>query len=208
MLGTQACNRGSESVTGKVVQLHTPLGEEVLSLRAGDHVELSGIVYTARDEAHLRMQEEGIPFDPQGAAIYHCGPVVQDNRIIAGGPTTSARMNELSGFLLDRGVRALIGKGGMGVRVREQLKNRGIYLAFTGGCAALASSHMTLKGVFFKDLGMAEAIWVIELDHLPLVVGIDAQGNDLFEKVIQRAKQEYEQNTEKSYDLVGKGHKE
>ena len=180
-------------MTGSVVQLHTPLGEEVLSLRAGDRVEISGIVYTARDEAHLRMQKDGIPFDPKGAVIYHCGPVIQDNRIIAAGPTTSARMNELSGFLLDQGVRALIGKGGMGSRVREQLKNRGVYLAFTGGCAALASSHMTLKGVFFPDLGMAEAIWVIELDHLPLVVGIDALGNDLFDTVIQHAKQEYTQ---------------
>jgi fumarate hydratase subunit beta len=180
-------------VTGNVVQLHTPLGEEVLSLRAGDRVELSGIVYTARDEAHQRMQKEGIPFDPKGAAIYHCGPVVQDNRIIAAGPTTSARMNELTGFLLDRGVRALIGKGGMGALVREQLRNRGVYLAFTGGCAALASSHMTLRGEFFPDLGMAEAIWVIELDHLPLVVGIDAQGNDLFEAVMRQAKQVYEQ---------------
>jgi fumarate hydratase subunit beta len=179
-------------MTSKVARLHTPLGEEVLSLHAGDHVELSGIVYTARDEAHLRMQEEGIPFNPQGAVIYHCGPVVQDKRIIAAGPTTSARMNELSGFLLDRGVRALIGKGGMGERVREQLKNRGIYLAFTGGCAALASSHMTLKGVFFEDLGMAEAIWIIELDRLPLVVGIDAQGNDIFDAVMRHAKQEYE----------------
>jgi fumarate hydratase subunit beta len=79
----------------------------------------------------------------------------------------------------------------MGVRVREQLKNRGIYLAFTGGCAALASSHMTLKGVFFEDLGMAEAIWVIEFDHLPLIVGIDAQGNDIFDKVRKHAEQEY-----------------
>ena len=112
-------------MTGEAVQLHTPLGDEVLSLRAGDHVELSGIVYTARDEAHMRMQQSGIPFDPRGAAIYHCGPVVQDNRIIAAGPTTSARMNELSGFLLDHGVRALIGKGGMGLRVREQLKKPG-----------------------------------------------------------------------------------
>jgi len=179
-------------MTSKVARLHTPLGEEVLSLRAGDHVELSGIVYTARDEAHMRMQKEGIPFNPQGAVIYHCGPVVQDKRIIAAGPTTSARMNELSGFLLDRGVRALIGKGGMGERVREQLKNRGIYLAFTGGCAALASSHMTQKGVFFEDLGMAEAIWIIELDCLPLVVGIDAQGNDIFDAVMKHAKVEYE----------------
>ena len=173
------------------VQLHTPLGKEVLELYAGNHVELSGIVYTARDEAHIRMQAEGIPFDPVGAVIYHCGPVVKDNRIIAAGPTTSARMNDLSGFLIEKGVRAFIGKGGMGVLMRTQLKNRGIYLAFTGGCAALASSHMTVKGVFFEDLGMAEAIWVIELDHLPLVVGIDAHGNDLFDKVMQRAKQEY-----------------
>lgn len=175
------------------VHLRTPLGKEVFGLHAGDHVELSGIVYTARDEAHIRMKAEGIPFDPEGAVIYHCGPVIQDNRVIAAGPTTSARMNELTGFLLDKGVRALIGKGGMGAKVREHLKNRGVYLAFTGGCAALASSHMKVKGVFFKDLGMAEAIWVIELDRLPLVVGIDAHGNDLFERVIHRANQEYEQ---------------
>ena len=93
------------------IQLHTPLGNEILALRAGDQVELSGLVYTARDEAHLRMQKEGIPFDPKGAVIYHCGPVIQDKRVIAAGPTTSARMNELSGFLFDKGVRALIGKG-------------------------------------------------------------------------------------------------
>jgi fumarate hydratase subunit beta len=181
-------------MTPPSVQLHTPLGKEVLGLHAGDRVDLSGIVYTARDEAHIRMQAEGIPFDPEGAVIYHCGPVIRDNRVIAAGPTTSARMNELAGFLIQKGVRAFIGKGGMGALVREQLKDRGVYLAFTGGCAALASSHMTVKGVFFKDLGMAEAIWVIELDHLPLVVGIDAHGNDLFDTVIQRAKQEYKQN--------------
>lgn len=170
-----------------VIQLTTPLGDEILALHAGDRVELSGTVYTARDEAHLRMKNEGIPFDPKGAVIYHCGPVVKDDKIVAAGPTTSARMNTLSGFLLDRGVRGLIGKGGMDATVREQLRGRGIYFAFTGGCAALAASHMTLKGVHFPDLGMAEAVWVIELDRLPLVVGIDAQGNDLFEAVLEHA---------------------
>jgi fumarate hydratase subunit beta len=165
----------------KIVQLKTPLGDEVLQLKAGDPVELSGIVYTARDEAHLRMQETGIPFDPVGAVVYHCGPVIQDKNVIAAGPTTSARMNELSGFLIEKGVRGLIGKGGMGATVRKQLKGRGVYLAFTGGCAALASSHMALKGVHFEDLGMAEAVWAIELDHLPLVVGIDSHGNDIFD---------------------------
>ena len=178
-------------MTREVVQLRTPLGNEVLDLHAGDHVELSGIVYTARDEAHLRMQKDGIPFDPEGAVVYHCGPVVKDNRILAAGPTTSARMNELSGFLIEKGVRGLIGKGGMGATVRKQLKGRAVYFAFTGGCAALASSHMTLRDVHYEELGMAEAVWAIELDRLPLVVGIDAHGNDIFEAVRRNAETAY-----------------
>jgi fumarate hydratase subunit beta len=176
-----------KKVTG-VKELHTPLGDEVLSLRAGDRVTLSGVVYTARDEAHLRMQEEGIPFDPEGAVVYHCGPVVAGGRIVAAGPTTSARMDSLTGFLLDAGVRGIIGKGGMGKGVVELLRGRAVYLAFTGGCAALAASRMRLRGVYFQDLGMAEAVWAIELDRLPLVVGIDARGNDLFGRVWDKAK--------------------
>lgn len=173
------------------MKLKTPLGDEVLSLRAGDRVSLSGIVYTARDEAHLRMMEDGIPFNPIGAAIYHCGPVIQDEQIIAAGPTTSARMNQLSGFLLDRGVRCLIGKGGMDEHVREALMGRAVYLAFTGGCAALAASHMELKGVYFPDLGMAEAIWVIEVTDLLVVVGIDASGRDIFSENDSHARKRF-----------------
>ena len=121
MLGVPPGERG-----GETLNLKTPLGDEVLDLRAGDRVSLSGTIYTARDEAHLRMMEEGIPFDPEGAAVYHCGPVVQDGRLLAAGPTTSARMNSLSGFLIDAGVRALIGKGGMGQEVAERLRGRGV----------------------------------------------------------------------------------
>jgi fumarate hydratase subunit beta len=180
---------GNKSRGGvEVIDLATPLGDEVLSLRAGDRVTLSGIVYTARDEAHLRMKEEGIPFDPRGAVIYHCGPVVAGERIIAAGPTTSARMDSLTGFLIDAGVHGIIGKGGMGREVVDLLRGKAVYLAFTGGCAALAASRMYLKGVFFPDLGMAEAVWVIEVDHLSLVVGIDAHGNDLFGRVQEEAK--------------------
>ena len=178
-------------VKSACTQLKTPLGNEVLSLHAGDRVELSGMVYTARDEAHLRMREEGIPFDPKGAVIYHCGPVIKDDRVIAAGPTTSSRMNELSGFLLDKGIRGIIGKGGMGEKVRDQLRNKAVYFAFTGGCAALASERMTLRGVFFSDLGMAEAIWAIELDRLPLVVAMDAHGNDIFAAARETAKEEF-----------------
>lgn len=175
----------------KPVQLKTPLGKEILALNAGDHVELSGTVYTARDEAHLRMMKEGIPFKAEGAAVYHCGPVIGDGKVIAAGPTTSARLNNLTEFLIDAGVHALIGKGGMGSAVRDQLRGRGVYLAFTGGAAALAASHMALKGVYFEDLGMAEAVWVIELDRLPLVVGIDAHGGDIFEQVRENAKKAF-----------------
>ncbi|MDD1684858.1 MAG: FumA C-terminus/TtdB family hydratase beta subunit [Methanoregula sp.] len=182
----------------KAIQLKTPLGEEVLQLKAGDHVELSGIVYTARDEAHLRMQKEGVPIDPTGAVIYHCGPVIHNKKVIAAGPTTSARMNEISGFLIEKGVRGFIGKGGMGSTMREQLKNRGVYFAFTGGCAALAASHMTLKGVYFMDLGMAEAVWKLDLDRLPLVVGIDAHGNDIFEAARQHAKAAFTEYSKKT----------
>jgi len=173
------------------MKIKTPLGDEILTLRAGDSVLLSGTIYTARDEAHLRMMEEKIPFDPEGAAIYHCGPVIQDDQIIAAGPTTSARMNRLTGFLLDAGVRCLIGKGGMSKDVATSLKGRGVYLAFTGGCAALAASHMKLTGVFYPDLGMAEAIWEIEVNSLPLVVGIDATGGNLFSRVDERARERY-----------------
>ncbi|MBT8507974.1 fumarate hydratase [Methanomicrobiaceae archaeon CYW5] len=171
--------------------LTTPLGDEVLDLQAGDRVTLTGIVYTARDEAHLRMQEEGFPFDPKGAAVYHCGPVIGENCVVAAGPTTSARMNTLTGFLLDAGVRALIGKGGMNDEVLGLLEGRAVYLAFTGGCAALAASRMKVRGVWFEDLGMPEAVWALELDHLPLTVGMDAHGHNLFGDVAQRAQAEF-----------------
>ena len=136
------------------MKLTTPLGEEVLDLTAGDRVLLSGTVYTARDEAHLKIQEAGFPFNPEGAVLYHCGPVIQDNAVVAAGPTTSARMNALTKPMLDAGIRGLIGKGGMSDEVVEALRGRGVYFAFTGGCAALAASCMRLKGVHYAELGI------------------------------------------------------
>lgn len=167
--------------------LHTPLDDRVLGLHAGDRVLLSGRIYTARDRAHERMRSEGIPFDPCGAVIYHCGPVVKDGRIIAAGPTTSARLDPFTPALIEAGVRGIIGKGGMSDKVVSALRGKGIYLAFTGGCAALAASRMRLEGVIWDDLGMAEAIWIIELEELPLVVGIDAHGRSLYAEVHRAA---------------------
>ncbi len=173
------------------IRLKTPLGEEILDLRAGDRVELSGTIYTARDEAHMRMIEEEIPFDPEGAVIFHCGPVISDGKVVAAGPTTSARLNSICGFLLDAGVKAFIGKGGMSRGVSELMKERAVYLAYTGGCAALAASKMKLKGVYFEDLGMAEAIWEIEVDRLPLTVAMDAHGGDLYSGVSESAQRSF-----------------
>lgn len=174
-----------------MTELKTPLGEEVLDLAAGDMVYLSGVIYTARDEAHLEMMEKGIPFDPAGAAIYHCGPVIKDSKVVAAGPTTSARLNSLCGFLVEKGVRAFIGKGGMGENVSEILKGCGVYLAYTGGCAALAASKMKLKGVYYEDLGMAEAVWEIEVDRLPLIVAMDSKGGDMYREVSKKAAENF-----------------
>ncbi|KAF5089884.1 L(+)-tartrate dehydratase subunit beta [anaerobic digester metagenome] len=176
MLGSTACNGGGFSMK----HLTTPLGEEILDLKAGEMVTLSGIVYTARDEAHLHIMEHGFPFDPHGAVLYHCGPVIQDNSIVVAGPTTSARMNPLTGFMIDAGIRGIMGKGGMSAHVRDQLRGRAVYFAFTGGCANLAAARMNLTGVHYSELGMAEAVWIIELDKLPLTVAMDAHGGDLF----------------------------
>ena len=192
------CNNGDEKDGAKGadcagVELKTPLGSEILSLHAGQRVYLTGTIYTARDEAHLEMQKCGIPFNPKGAVIYHCGPVVdtEKNVIVAAGPTTSARMNSLCGFLIDAGVCAFIGKGGMSRDVLEKLRGRGVYLAYTGGCAALAASRMKLKGVSYPHLGMAEAVWEIECDRLPLTVAMDSNGGDIYADVSGSARKSF-----------------
>ena len=186
--------------------LTTPLcQDDIRKLRAGDIVYLSGTVYTARDEAHLRILEltdEGkpLPFDLEGAAVYHCGPLMQQEdggwRAVAAGPTTSARMTDMTPDLLDNyNVRAIIGKGGM-KDIAPVLKDRCVYLAYTGGCAALAVDMITdVKGVHWLELGMPEAVWVLEVkDFGPLVVGVDAGGRDLFGEVMERAGTAFDKN--------------
>lgn len=180
-------------------ELSTPLKkDDIKKLVAGDVVYISGIVYTARDEAHAHILEldnrdEELPFDLEGAAIYHCGPLMikeEDKwKAIAAGPTTSARMSGMTPKLLEKhAVCALIGKGGM-QGVAETLKNRCVYLAYTGGCAALAAESIKrVRSVHWPQLGMPEAVWELEVERFgPLVVGIDAHGNDLFEKVREHA---------------------
>lgn len=179
--------------------LQTPLKiKDIEKLNAGDIVYISGEVLTARDEAHARileMKEKGekLPFSLEGAVIYHCGPLMQQTKtgwkVISAGPTTSGRMSKMTPPLLKaHEVRAIIGKGGM-KGVADSLKNRCVYLAYTGGCAALAAELIKeVKTVHWLDLGMPEAVWVLRVEKFgPLIVGIDAKGKDIFAEVRGKA---------------------
>lgn len=179
--------------------LSTPLKrEDILRLDIGDVVYLTGTILTARDEAHARIlelteQEEELPFDLESSVIYHCGPLMQQKdekwEVVAAGPTTSARMSRMTPQLLEKyNVLALVGKGGM-KNVTEALKDSCVYLAFTGGCAALAAENIKdVPTVHWLDLGMPEAVWELKVENFgPLIVGIDAKGNDLFSIIEEKA---------------------
>ncbi|HIH87280.1 MAG TPA: hypothetical protein HA304_05195 [Methanosarcinales archaeon] len=186
-----------EDIAGQDIPHHLTIPlcrDDIMDLQAGDIVYLSGTIYTARDEAHLRILEltnEGkpLPFDLEGAALYHCGPLMQKDsggwRTVAAGPTTSARMTDMTPRVLDNyNVRAIIGKGGM-KNIAPVLEDRCVYLAYTGGCAALAVDMIKdVRDVHWLDLGMPEAVWVLEVENFgPLIVGVDAKGRDLYEEV-------------------------
>ncbi len=180
--------------TMTIHHLSTPLTlPAVARLHAGDLVYLSGTVMTVRDRACNRiLGASDIPFDLENAVIYHCGPIVREVdgswEVIAAGPTTSSRLNSQTADILDRfGVHAIIGKGGMSIA--DAMRDRCAYLAYTGGCAAVAADHIdSVRGVNWIDLGMAEAVWVLEMrDFGPLIVGIDSHGRNLFDEVQRRA---------------------
>ena len=171
--------------------LYTPIAEsDVRKLKAGDVIHVSGILFTARDEAHRVLLERGAPFPLEGLALFHCGPVVQKVgegwRVVAAGPTTSARMELFEAeFLAKFRPRVIIGKGGMGERTLKALSQVGaVYTHFTGGAGALAAQAIRrVKEVhFLEELGIPEAVWVFEVERFgPLVVAMDAHGRSLYQ---------------------------
>jgi fumarate hydratase subunit beta len=186
-------------------QLTTPVAEEAITeLQVGDVVYLTGELFTARDRAHHRLLEylnadkgSEIPIPP-GAILYHCGPVVrrwnEAWEVLAAGPTTSSRMDLMTPSLIEQlQIRGIIGKGGMGDATRAAMQRHGcVYLAMTGGAAVLASARIkAVKKVYWIDLGMAEAVWQLGVvDFGPLVVGIDAHGTSLYERVTAEARRQ------------------
>lgn len=196
-----------------IYKLKTPISEEdVRKLRVNDTIYITGIMVTARDQAHRRALElakkgEKIPVDLKGLAVFHCGPIVKkegDKWIaVAAGPTTSTRMDIFEDeFIKTFGVRVVVGKGGMGKRTTEAMQKHGaVYGAFTGGAAVLAARTIkNIRTVEWFDLGVPEALWVFEVEDFgPLTVSIDSQGSNLFEDI----KKQVEQNKQKIYAKLG-----
>ncbi len=196
-----------------VYKLKTPISEEdVRKLKVNDTIYITGIIFTARDEAHHRALEfhekrKELPIDLQGLAVFHCGPIVRKKGdewiMVAAGPTTSTRMDLFEDeFIKNFRVRMVIGKGGMGKRTTDAMKKYGaVYGALTGGAAVLAAKAIkNVRSVEWFDLGMPEAMWILEVEEFgPLTVAIDAHGNNLFEDVQKRV----EETKQKIYEKLG-----
>ena len=196
-----------------VHKLRTPISEaEIRKLNVNDTLYVSGTIVTARDQAHkraLEYSERGIPLpvNLEGLAIFHCGPVMrkEDDKwiTVAAGPTTSTRMEVYEAdFIRQFKPRVVIGKGGMGEKTTEAMDKYGaVYGAFTGGAAVLAANAVkNVKDVAWLDLGMPEAMWILEVEDFgPLVVAIDSFGKNLYRDVAGRV----EQNKKRIYRKLG-----
>lgn len=166
------------------------LKENAKYLKAGEHIFLSGIIYTARDAAHKRIAallDSGgeLPFSIDGATIYYAGPTAAPDDLPIGscGPTTSSRMDVFSPRLLDLGLACMIGKGNRSDEVTEAIvRNKAVYLCAVGGAGALACKAVKACEVIgFEDLG-CESVKKLTVERFPLIVAIDSAGNSLFAK--------------------------
>lgn len=169
--------------------VNAPLSKETAAeLKAGDYVYLTGIIYTARDAAHKRMYEalergEQLPLELENNIIYYMGPSpARPGRPIgSAGPTTSSRMDKYAPALLDLGLTGMIGKGKRNNAVRDAIvKNGAVYFAAVGGAGALLSrSIVSAEVIAYDDLG-TEAIRRLEVKDFPVIVVMDAEGNNLY----------------------------
>ena len=174
--------------------IQVPLSEEdINTLKAGDYVYLSGIIYTARDAAHKRMYEsmhkgEALPIELNGNVLYYLGPSpAREGQIIgSAGPTTASRMDKYAPNLIDLGLGAMIGKGKRSQAVIDAVVRNGcVYFAAVGGAGALLSKRiLSSEVVDYDDLG-TEAIRKLQVTDFPVIVVIDSEGNNLYETAIR-----------------------
>ncbi|MFA5748793.1 MAG: FumA C-terminus/TtdB family hydratase beta subunit [Bacilli bacterium] len=180
-----------------MIKLQTPLTEEnIINLRAGDIVSISGIIYTGRDAAHKKMIEllnnnQKLPFDTDKAIIYYTGPTPKPPKRIIGscGPTSSYRMDVYSTPLMKQGLRVMIGKGPRSeAHIKDLIKYKGVYLQAVGGAGALISETVKkMEIVAFPELG-PEAIYKLEVENFIVTVTYDTIGNDLLTASIKKYK--------------------
>jgi fumarate hydratase class I len=174
-------------LTGREVVLTAPLMEEtVRSLRVGDVVLISGEVFTGRDAVHAHLMKNPPPVDLHGAVLYHCGPVMlkqgDEWQVKAAGPTTSSREEPYQATVIEKyGVRAVIGKGGMGAKTLAALRKSGaVYLNAIGGAAQFyARTVEKVLGVHLMEFGIPEAMWHLRVKNFAAIVTMDANGNSL-----------------------------
>lgn len=164
--------------------------EDIKTLKAGDSVQLCGVLYTARDAAHKRFYDmvqkgEALPIDVQGQTIYYVGPAPAKKGYVVGpaGPTSSYRMDKYTPMLLDMGLTAMIGKGERSDEVIDAIKRNGaVYFAAIGGAAALISKSIVKdEPVCFEDLG-TEAVHRYTVKDFPCIVAIDCHGCDVYKR--------------------------
>lgn len=175
-------------------RIRAPLSDDdVRALLAGDVALVNGTVYAARDAAHKRMIEmldrgEELPFDIRGAIVYYVGPTPERPGHVVGsaGPTTASRMDKWTPRLLELGLKGIVGKGGRGPAIREELaKHTAVYMAALGGGGALSALQVKAQSVIaFEDLG-TEAIRAMELDDFPVWVVNDCTGRDFYAETIR-----------------------
>jgi fumarate hydratase class I len=184
--------------TGREIVLRAPLTEvQVRDLNVGDVVLVSGRVYTGRDAVHHHLMSHEPPVDLHGAVLYHCGPVVVRDgdgwKVTAAGPTTSIREEPYQADVIRRyGVRAIVGKGGMGARTLAALAESGaVYLNAIGGAAQFyARTIKAVEGVSLIEFGTPEAMWHLRIEDFPAIVTMDAHGNSLHKEIEQASARE------------------
>jgi len=183
-----------------MIKLKTPISDEdIRKLHIGDTVLLSGVIVTARDQAHKLMIEEKPDFIREvlkESVIYHCGPIVrQDEKgewhFVSAGPTTSIREEPYQADVIyEYNVRGIIGKGGMGSKTAEGLKKYGaVYFHAVGGAGTLIANAVkkVLTVHKLEEFGTPEAFWVIQVEDFPLVVTMDSHGNSMHKEILEKS---------------------
>jgi len=182
-----------------MIKINLPVSEEeIRRLKVGDEVSITGTMVTGRDAAHLWMIEEKpdeIREVLKNSFIYHCGPVVEkkgeEYRFVAAGPTTSIREEPYQGTVLkEYGLRAAIGKGGMGAKTQQALQEHGaVYLHAVGGAATLIGQSVKRVVDVFKleEFGVPEAMWVIDVEDFQAVVTMDSHGASLHKNIREQS---------------------